>query len=277
MIVYFNGQFMSKEDVKVSPDDRAFLLADGVYEVTRSYCGHLFKIQEHIDRLDRSLRELRIPKPELDVRAVCEALLKKNNLADADALIYLQISRGAAPRRHAFPDPPPSPTVYAFPMPFHANPKNWTEGVHVITTPDLRWARCDIKSLALLPNVLAQQQAQEQGVEEALLIRDGAVTEGAHTSFCGIFDGRLQTYPDSNYILPGITRQIVLDLCEELGIPVRKFPILESKLKEADELMILGTGSEITPVVRVDNWQVGCGKPGPITLKLQAAFRKLHP
>ena len=140
----------------------------------------------------------------------------------------------------------------------------------------MRWMRCDIKSVALLPNVLAQQRAREAGAEEAILIRNGVVTEGAHTSVCGIFNGELHTHPDSNLILPGITRSIVLDLCRERDIPVKMFPILESKLRTLDELIILGTGSEVMPVVQVDDWQVGDGKPGPVTRRLQEAFRKLY-
>ena len=141
--------------------------------------------------------------------------------------------------------------------------------------PDQRWARCDIKTVALLPNVLAQQRAQEAGVEEAVLIRDGVVTEGAHTSVCGVFDGVLYTHPESNLILQGITRNVVLELCEELDIPARQFPILESKLQNVEEMMILGTGSEVMPVVKVDGRVVGDGKPGPVTLKLQKAYKQM--
>ena len=278
MIVYLNGQFVPKAEARISPDDRGFLLADGVYEVTRSYPGgHLFKLDAHLARLTRSLDELRIPKPDLDFQHLHETLLKKNNLVGCHATVYLQISRGAAPRQHAFPAPGTPSTIYGFAAPFELSPKNWTDGVRVITAPDLRWARCDIKSLALLPNVLANQQAHEQGAEEALLIRDGAITEGSHTSFCAVFDGTLYTYPDTNYILPGITRGVVLDLCHDLNIPVRKFPILTTKLRDADECMILGTGSEVTPVVQIDDWQVGTGNPGPITRQLQEAYFNLHP
>ena len=277
MIVYFNGDFIPKEEVAFSPDDRGLLFADGVYEVVRSYEGRLFKMQEHMNRLDRSLRELRIEMPDTGLFVdVCARLLEENGLARGDAVVYMQVTRGVAPRMHAFPKEPTAPTVYATPAPFEVVPEKWENGVKVILAPDTRWARCDIKSLALLPNVLASQRAAECGVEEAILVRDGAVTEGSHTSFCAVFDGQVVTSPLSNYILPGITRQVALDLCVDLGIPVVQFPIAEARLKDAEEMMLLGTGSEVMPVVQVDDWQVGDGRPGPVTGRLLAAYRKLY-
>ncbi|MDA0711830.1 MAG: D-amino-acid transaminase [bacterium] len=274
MTVFLNGAYLPMEQAHISPDDRGFLLADGVYEVTRCYKGYMFAWQRHLVRLDRSLKELNIQLPQIDLEAVSRELLKRNDLEACDAIVYLQMTRGAAPRSHAFPKSAVTPTVYGFARKFDMNPGDWSKGVKVVTTPDMRWLRCDIKSVSLLANVLAQQHAQEAGAEEAVLIRDGVVTEGTHTSVCGVFDGVLHTHPDSNLILPGITRAIVLDLCQELGIPVRLFPILESKLALADEMMILGTGSEVMPIVQVDNRSVGDGKPGPITLRLQSAYRK---
>ena len=276
MIVYLNGDYLPKAEARISPDDRGFLLADGVYEVARSYNGSLFAWDRHLRRLTRSLKELRIPHPRVDFEAICHTLLKRNNLDAGDAIVYLQITRGVAPRVHAFPKGDVQPTVYGFAGTVNIDPAQWNTGVRVITAPDLRWARCDIKSVSLLANVLAQQRAQEAGAEEAILIRDGVVTEGAHTSVCAIFDGVLHTHPDSPHILPGITREIVLELCAELGIPVRMFPILEYRLRNVDELMILGTGSEVMPVVQVDGWNVGNGTPGPVTRRLQEAYQKLY-
>jgi D-alanine transaminase len=275
MIVYLNGQYLPKEEAHISPDDRGFVLSDGVYEVTRCYNGHLFAWDKHLTRLERSLKELQIQQPNVNFETISRELLKQNNLETDDAIVYLQITRGAAPRIHAFPKGNVTPTVYGFARKFDMDPADWTTGVKTITLPDMRWLRCDIKSVSLLANVLAQQSAQEAGVDEAILIRNGAVTEGSHTSVCGIFDGVLYTHPDSNLILPGITRAIVLELCQQLNIPVRLFPILENKLSQADELMILGTGSEVMPVVQVNDWQVGNGKPGPITLKLQKAYKDM--
>ncbi|MFT5368580.1 MAG: D-alanine transaminase [Candidatus Latescibacterota bacterium] len=275
MTVYLNGAYLPKEEAHISPDDRGFLLADGIYEVTRCYEGHLFAWDRHLTRLERSLKELQIQQPDVDFEALSHELLKQNGMDTGDAIVYLQITRGVAPRTHAFPKDNVLPTVYGLARKFDMNPADWTTGVKAITTPDMRWLRCDIKSVSLLPNVLAQQRAQEAGAEEAILIRDGVVTEGSHTSVCGIFDGVLYTHPDSNLILPGITRAIVLELCEQLNIPVKLFPILENKLYTVDEMMTLGTGSEVMPVIQIDDWQVGNGKPGPITMKLQKAYKEM--
>jgi D-alanine transaminase len=276
MIVYFNGQFMPGEQVRVSPDDRGFLLADGVYEVVRSYGGRLFKLEEHLARLARSLREIRIPG--LDAAAigdVAKVLIERNGLVQGDATVYIQVTRGAAPRRHAFPEPGTPPTVYLTARAFSPQPEKRQRGVGVALVPDLRWGRCDIKSLALLPNVLASQEAKERGAEEAVFVRQGVITEGAHTNVSVIFDGELVTHPLSNRILAGVTRALALDLCRELGIPARETPVREGELRAAQELMILGTTTEIMPVVQVDGWAVGDGRPGPVTRKLQKAFTDL--
>ena len=188
MIVYLNGEFLPKSKTHISPDDRGFLLADGVYEVTRSYDGHLFALDWHLDRLKRSLKELQIQQPDVDFAQVSRDLLVKNDLMNDDATVYLQVTRGVAPRVHAFPKGEVAPTVYGYAVPFVPVAEKWAKGINVITGSDIRWARCDIKSVALLPNVLAQQRAQEAGVEEMILVRDGVVTEGAHTSVCGVFD-----------------------------------------------------------------------------------------
>jgi D-alanine transaminase len=274
MRVYLNGAYLPLNEAHICPEDRGFLLADGVYEVTRCYNGFLFAWDRHLGRLERSLKELRMQHPGVDFETISRELLKQNGLETSDAIVYLQITRGSAPRIHAFPKGKVTPTVYGYARPFDLDPEGWAKGVKVITAPDMRWLRCDIKSISLLANVLAQQRAHEAGAEEAILIRDGAITEGTHTSVCGIFDGILYTHPDSNLILPGITRAIVLELCQELDIPVRMFPILENKLPNIDEMMILGTGSEVMPVVQIDGWQVRNGKPGPITLQLQNAYKQ---
>lgn len=276
MIVYFNGEFLPKEAVSISPDDRGFLLADGVYEVVRAYEGKLFQANAHLQRLARSMRELRLSGPAtLELTGIVEHLITDNNLTTGDATVYLQITRGAASRRHAFPPDDTPPTIYATASSFHPATEKMTQGVKTILVPDIRWTRCDIKSISLLPNVLANQQAKESGVEEAVFVRDGAITEGSHTNVAGVFNGTLVTYPTSHYILGGITRQVVIDLCHQLNIPVKEFPILIDSLPDIDEMMLMSTTSEITPIVQVDNRVIGDGKPGPITTKLQQAFRKL--
>ena len=276
MIAYFNGQYVSKEDVKISPDDRGFLFADGVYEVIRSYGGRLFNVDDHLSRLSHSLRELHMAPVSLaHLKTVVDQVIHRNNLENEDATFYIQITRGVAPRKHPFPDPETSPTVYVSASVLQPSPGEWETGIAIILVPDLRWGRCDIKSVGLLPNVLACQQAKERGASEAVFVRDGVITEGSHTSFCAVFDGQLVTHPANNYILAGITRRVVLDLCVTLGIPVKESPILERTLKRASELMVLGTTSEIAAVVRVDDWIVGDGKPGPIASKLKRAFGDL--
>ncbi|HEX7588082.1 MAG TPA: aminotransferase class IV, partial [Anaerolineae bacterium] len=240
------------------------------------YQGKPFRMDEHLRRLERSLREVRIAGADIEIlNQVSEDLIKRNDLSAKDTTIYIQITRGAAPRKHAFPEQTTPPTVYMTVSPLNSSQQKIDAGVKVILVPDNRWARCDIKSVALLPNVLANQQASEQGAEEAVFVRDGAITEGSHSNFCSIFDGELVTYPRSNYILGGITRQVVLELCGKLGIPVREFPILQKDLRLADELFLSGTTTEVLPVVQVDDWVVGDGKPGPITRKLQKAFREI--
>ncbi|RPI51160.1 MAG: hypothetical protein EHM56_09890, partial [Chloroflexi bacterium] len=165
--------------------------------------------------------------------------------------------------------------VYVTASPLHPTPDAWENGVGIILVPDIRWTRCDIKAVSLLPSVLASQQAVERGAEEAVFHRDGAITEGAHTNFCALFDGVLVTHPPNNLILDGITRRVVLGLCAGLGIPTREAPIPVQELMSASEMMILGTTTEIKPVVEVDGRQVAGGRPGPVTRRLQAAFRAL--
>ncbi|HEY84061.1 MAG TPA: D-amino-acid transaminase [Chloroflexi bacterium] len=276
-IVYFNTQYLSKADVKISPDDRGFLFADGVYEVIRAYKGQFFRMDLHLKRLARSLRELKIDGPSMgSIAEISDMLIQRNNLKDSDAAIYIQITRGAAPRKHAFPKSAPSPTVYLNAYTIQPPVEAWEKGAKAITTPDIRWTRCDIKSVSLLPNVMASQAAAEAGAKDAIFIRDGFVTEGAHTNVCAVFNGHLQTHPTNNYILPGVTREVVLSLCAKLNLPVNETPIPAKSLPRADEIMLLGTSTEVMPIVQVDNWQTGNGKPGPITRKLQKAFRQLR-
>ncbi|MBI4787748.1 MAG: D-amino-acid transaminase [Chloroflexi bacterium] len=274
MIAYFNGRFIPKAEISISPDDRGFLFADGAYEVIRTYTGKLFQVEAHLTRLRRSIRELEIADPGVEnLCQVAEELLARNDLTHADATVYIQVTRGVAPRKHAFPDHTVPPTVYVSAAPFKPSPIKAQTGVKVILVPDFRWARCDIKSVSLTPNVLASQRAVENGAEEALFVRDGVVAEGSHSNFGAVFSGVFITHPATNYILAGITRAVVLNLCRDLGIPFQEAPIFEKDLRDAEELVLLGTTTEVMPVVQVDEWMVGAGTPGPITVKLQDAFR----
>jgi D-alanine transaminase len=270
---YFNGGFTPLDEVRISPDDRGFLFADGVYEVIRSYGGRLFAMQSHLDRMATGLRTLRITGVNVpDLAEVSTQLLLRNGLAERDALIYLQVTRGAAPRGHAFPSPGVAPTVYARVMPFVAKGDPAT-GIATITVPDMRWSRCDIKSVALLPNCLANQQARDAGAQEAILVRDGVAIEGTATSFFGVFNGTVRTAPESNYILPGVTRRVVLELCREHGIEATEQPIFVEELEGATELFLTGTTVEVMPIFRMDGRLVGDGHPGSIARRLLQAFR----
>ena len=272
--VFFNGEYLPKPSVHLSPDDRGFLFGDGVYEVVRSYGGRFFALAEHLERLHRGLCELRIRGVDAaEFGDIARELLDRNGMATDDALVYIQVTRGAAPRRHAFPPEQTSPTTYATAMPFQ--PKgDPAVGVKVITLADTRWTRCDIKSVNLLPNCLANQRAQEAGAVEAVFVRDGAVLEATASSFLGVFDGTIRTAPKRNYILPSITRDVVLDLCREAGIPVLEMPILEHELIAAEELFLAGTTLEVMPVVEVDGRPVGDGRPGPMHRRLYDLFRQ---
>ena len=275
MIVYLNGHFIHKEEAKLSPDDRGFLFADGAYEVIRSYEGKLFEFTGHLQRLERSLRELGIAgvvKEEL--AAAIQEVMLRNDAQSGGKIVYIQVTRGVAERSHSFPNPKITPTVYISLNPIHSLDEKWIHGAKVILVPDIRWERCDIKSIALLPNVLANQAATEKGADEALFVRDGHITEGTHTNFCAIFKNRLVTHPLSNFILDGITRRVVLDLCREMSIPVEESPMREDELKDASELMILGTTFEVMPVVQVNGRRFGNGIPGPVTKLLHDTFRR---
>ncbi|HYG68823.1 MAG TPA: aminotransferase class IV, partial [Anaeromyxobacteraceae bacterium] len=257
-LVYLDGAFLPPTEARLSPDDRGFLFADGVYEAVRAYGGRLFGLDAHLERLARSLAALRIGGVDgAAVREVLQRLVREN--AVTDGTCYLQVTRGVAPRAHPFPPAGTPPTVYAFAVPLRADREKWARGVAVTLVPDLRWARCDVKTTALTANVLAAQAAVESGVEEAVFVRDGVVTEGAHTNVAAVFDGVLWTHPEGPYILPGVTRRYVLGLCERLGLPYVLRPFRADDLARANEVMLLSTSSEVLPVVRVDDRAIGDG------------------
>lgn len=276
MLVYLNGEFVPQAEARISVDDRGFLFADGVYEVVRVYDGRPFLMDAHLRRMRQGLHALRIGDPGVDgLAAIAERLLDENRLRSGDATIYIQITRGAAPRAHVFPPAGTPPTVYVAAKPFQPHPPEYhRDGVAALTVPDTRWSRCDIKSVSLLANVLAKQAAKEAGAFEALFVRDGIVLEGSHSNVFAVYDGALVTYPACNYILNGITRQKVFDLAGQLGIPVVEAPIPLDRLFTASEVFLSGTTTEIMPVTRVDGREIGDGRPGPVTQRLQRAYRE---
>lgn len=275
MVGYLNGSYLPKERIAISPDDRGFLFADGLYEVIRSYDGTLFQVQAHLDRLIYGARALRFNTVDfLYLIDVAQELIHRNHLSQGDATVYLQVTRGIAPRAHLFPSPETPLTIYATASSFSPSDAALEHGINVTLVPDQRWTRCDVKTVSLIANVLARQQARDRGAFEAIFVRDGVALEGTHTNFFGVFDGTVVTAPRTNYILGGITRQVALDICRNLSIPFQERPILESELQHAEELMVIGTTTEITPIVTIDNKKVGSGGPGTMTRRLQEAFRE---
>jgi D-alanine transaminase len=275
MMVFLNGRFVRKDEAHVSVDDRGFLFGDGVYEVLRARSGRLFEDEAHFARLATGLDALRLlpaPHDATELRGICRELLERNDLLSGEATIYLQITRGAAPRDHRFPAPGTSPTVYIAARRFSPSLSAQTEGVRAITHPDLRWARCDLKTINLVPNVWAKQRAVDAGADEAVFIRDGVLTDGASTNVFAVIAGELCTPPLSTYLLPGITRRVVLELAHELGLAPRERPIFFDELHAANELFLTGTTTDVTPVVRLDRRVVADGTPGPITTLLRQAF-----
>ncbi|MCU0462097.1 MAG: aminotransferase class IV [Bacteroidales bacterium] len=272
-ICYFNGKFLKKERVKVSPDDRGFLFADGVYEVVRWYEGSFFDMESHMARLKRSMKEIRISWPEADsFPSVALKLISKNGLQKRPSLVYLQVTRGAAKRTHAFPSPPVAPTVYANAWGFNPAKDLISAGIETILRQDPRWNRCDIKSVSLLPNVLSFQEATENGSMECIFVRDGMMTECAHSNVFFVIDGKVFTHPESENILSGVTRKNIIRIAREAGISVFEMPVAASRLNEISEAFITNTSYEIAPVVSIGKNTVGDGKPGPVTKLLRENF-----
>lgn len=273
MMILYQDRIVSPEEVSIHFEDRGYQFGDGVYEVFRVYGGRIFEKQAHLERLKRSAQEIRMELPvELGrMEQLLEELLERENVREGT--IYLQVTRGASPRSHPIPkETQPVLTAYAKSVP---RPTAATEkGVKAITTPDIRWLRCDIKSLNLLGSVLCKQEAVDRGVFEAILHRDGIVTEGSSTNVMMIEKGVLVTHPANNLILNGVTRLVVLDLARELGIPIKEETFTLERLFAADEVFFTGTTTEIAPVLQVDDQTVSAGTPGPLTRKLQEALEK---
>lgn len=272
-IAYFNGAFLPPEQIRISPDERGFLFADGVYEVARKYGNYFFAMADHQIRLQRSLDGLRIDWKGVDsVPGIAEELIDRNQLEDKDAIFYIQVTRGAAKRSHNFPDPPVEPTVYAFVREFTANKQASIDGVKVFLSEDIRWGRCDIKSIALLPNVLGYQQAREAGCTECVFVKDGFFTEGAHTNLFIVMNGALHTFPSAGNILNGISRQYVIKLAKAAGITVVEEPVPVNMKDYFHEAFLAGTTVEITPITALGDFVIRDGKPGPVTKLLQEKF-----
>ena len=272
-VVYVNGSFLPRREARVSVEDRGFVFGDGVYEVLRVVNGKLFATRFHNDRLERSLAGVRITLKGGDTPArlveIGKQLLRENDLTRGEATLYIQVTRGATTRTHTFPPPDISPTIYISAARFKPYTELGEIGASAITHPDLRWGRCDLKTLNLLPNVLAAQTAKERGAFEAMLIRDGVVTEGTRTNFFGIVNGSLRTHPLDTHILPGITRSVLRDLARDISVEMDETPISAAEIPALTELFLTGTTTDVMPVVKLDDKPVGNGRPGELTRKLQ--------
>lgn len=273
-VVYLNGEYLPRSEAKLSVDERGFFFGDGVYEVTRAVDGRLFESGRHLKRLARGLKELRLtPSVTLeDVEAISLELLRRNDITSGEGTVYLQITRGAAPRTHHFPPAGTPCTVFLSAGRFTLPTDKRATGVAVVTYPDIRWSRCDIKTVNLLGAVMAKQYAADHGAFESLFVKDSAVTEGSHTNVFGVIDGELRTYPSSNLILPGITRDVVLELAREIGIPVNETPFHIHHIPDLQECFLTGTTTDVMPIVSVDGTAVGDGKPGKVTMALYDAL-----
>lgn len=276
MLVYLDGSYLAHTEARVSAFDRGFMFGDGVYEVWRVRDGRLCYGEMHEERLREGLDALAITKPaEAQAGAVTEIaarLLEESGLMQGDASVYVQITRGAAPRTHFFPPHGTWPTVFAYANRIPDISEARAAGVSAITVPDQRWHRCNIKTLQLLPNVLAKQAARTAGAYDAIFVRDGVVTEGSHTNIFAVVRGELRTHPLGPHVLPGVTRSVVCDLASTLGIAMHDRAISAEELMDADELFFTGTTTDILPIVRVDGRPIGCGHPGSCTRRLYDAY-----
>lgn len=276
-VAYVNGAYVAQRNAAVNIEDRGYQFADGIYEVVHLYRDRFVDAGLHLDRLERSLREVRIamPMPRTALLAVLAEVARRNRVSEG--LLYMQVTRGVARRDHAFPVQPIPPalvvTVRRIP-PYPRDVEQW--GTSAITQPDLRWARCDIKSTGLLPNVLARQAAREQGASEAILIdADGMVTEGAATSFW-IVDavGVLRTRPLGHAILPGCTRAALALLLDAEGIAFEERPFSEAEMRGAREAFLTSATSFVKPITAIDGRAVGDGQVGPVARRLFALFTR---
>jgi D-alanine transaminase len=272
--VYLNGDFLPEEDACVSVLDRGFIFGDGVYEVIPAYGKRLFRLQGHLERLQNSLDGIRISNPHShdEWQYLIQKIIDANE--GEDQSVYLQITRGAAKRDHAFPSNS-TPTVLIMSSPLSgAKAEQLNSGVAAITTEDIRWIYCHIKAICLLPNVLLRQKAVDAQSAEAILIRDGLATEGAASNLFIVHDGIIRTPPKGPLLLPGITRDLVLELAEENHIPYEESNILEADLTRADEIWLTSSTKEILAVTQLNGQTVGNGNPGPLWERMYGLYQQ---
>ncbi|HEY2421767.1 MAG TPA: D-amino-acid transaminase [Neobacillus sp.] len=267
-----NGEIIKRSEAKVDIDDRGYQFGDGVYEVIRVYNGKMFTAMEHLNRLVKSTDSIGISLPFTieQINGMLMALIEKNNLQIGT--IYLQITRGVAPRNHAFPTENVSPTLVVYTKEVERPIEHLRDGVKTILTEDIRWLRCDIKSLNLLGNLLAKQKAAVQGCYEAILHRGQDLTEGSSSNIFIVKNGVVITHASDNLILKGITKDVLLQICAQNKLFVEERTFTIEELEQADEVFLTSTTAEVMPINEVDGKKVKEGAPGPITRKLQILF-----
>ena len=277
-ICYLNGEFLPLNQAKISVLDRGFIFGDGVYEVIPAYAGKLLRLDHHLERLQDSLDGIRLTNPLAvdEWKTILNQLVEKNHHPEVseDQSVYLQVTRGVAKRDHGFP-PESTPTVFMMSNPLL--PMNYSvrqQGVHAITLDDIRWQYCNIKSIALLPNILLRQQALEADSAEAILVRNGQVTEGAASNVFIIKDNTLVTPPKGPKLLPGITRDLIVELAHSNGIPCEERDISEDELYNADEIWLTSSTKEILPVTHLNQKPVGQAEPGDLWQKMDAIYQQ---
>ncbi len=271
MTVYLNGQFMPIEEARIPVLDRGFIFGDGIYEVIPAYSRHVFRLAEHLRRLQYSLDGIRLPNPHSNQEwtGIITDLIKRNEAEDQ--YIYLHVTRGVARRDHAFPNPPVQPTIFIMSSPLVTPPVELlASGVKAITAPDNRWLRCDIKATSLLPNVLLRQMAIDAGCSETILIRDNEfMTEGAASNIFLVKNDVLLAPPKDHFMLPGITYDVILEIAAANNIRYEIRRIGKEELSSPDELLLTSSTKEVLAITTLDNQPVGSGKPG-------AMFTRLH-
>ena len=272
-MIYLNGSFIPIEDARISVLDRGFIFGDGVYEVISVYSHIPFRLTEHLRRLQKSLDGIQLKNPHTDIE--WEKLITQiiaNNEGE-DQSIYLHITRGVAPRNHAFPKEV-APTIFIMSSPLIAAPKELiVTGVSAITANDNRWSRCDIKAISLLPNVLLRQMASDSDATETLLLRDGFLSEGSASSIFIVKNKILLVPPKSNFMLPGITYDVVLELAVKYQMPYKIREISENDLRSSDEILLASSTKEIMSITLLDGKKVGSGKPGEVFAQLYQHYQ----
>ena len=269
-IVYLDGRFVPEAEARLSPLDRGFLFADAIYEVVRYDRGRPYRLAEHLARMKEGLDAIRIRATPNFFGPAAERLLSENGLAETDAFVYAQVSRGAAPRYHAFPPEGTPPTLFAFAR--ETDPPPPPDGGRAILAADERWSRCDIKSTMLLANVLAAQKAREAGAIDAILVRDGFALEATKANLFLVSKGTLRTAPNGPRILPGVTRGAAIEAARRIGLAVEERAFTVEEMYAAQELFLASTTLWTHPIVAVENRTIGSGKPGPVTRMIREAL-----